>query len=88
VFSASDTFVDREKVLQRSRRASMTTIYMKNRLANRRASLGNIAFSPTVQVIPIPRIKDYPRATRKLMWGSALGSSSVGDIYEDSDLFF
>jgi len=72
-----------------SRRASMTTIYLKNKLAKRKENVG-ISFSPSVQVMPIPRIKDYPRATRKMMWGSRLGSTYVSGVNddEDNDLFF
>jgi hypothetical protein len=56
---------------------------LKNKLAKQKENFG-ISFSPSVQVMPIPRIKDYPRATRKMMWGSRLGRY-VLDVNDDED---
>lgn len=70
---------------KQARRASTNTIPTCLNHKNGPRRRGSISFDPSVKVIPIPRIKDYPRETRRMMWGCPFDNLYALDVFEATD---
>ena len=56
----------------RQERSPSSAFKVKKSVHTMSSSCGTIKFNPAVQVINIPRVRDYPRSTRKKLWGGSL----------------